>query len=309
MLQKAQTLAADQVFLDLEDSVAPDVKTDARATVVEALRTGDWGDKVKVVRVNDVSTQWCHGDIDAVVGGAGDVLDCIMVPKVENAGQVHFVDHLLTQIERENGWEIGRIGLELQVENAPGLTNADAILAASPRAEALIFGPGDMAAALGMPSLTVGAIQPDYDGDHWHWVLMRILVAARNAGVQAIDGPYAQIRDDEGFRRVAVRSRVLGFDGKWVLHPGQVDICNEVFGPSQDAFERAEDILDAYRYATQTEKKGAVMFGDEMIDEASRKMAEVTSDKGRMAGMTARKVPDEIAYHERATWRADNATD
>ena len=166
MLGKAQGLDADQVFLDLEDSVAPDVKPEARQTVITALRDGDWGDRVKVVRVNDVSTRWCAKDIITIVEGAGDVLDCIMVPKVENAGQVHFVDHLITQLEREQGWEVGRIGLELQIENAPGLTNADEILAVSDRTETFIFGPGDMAAALGMPSLTVGAIQPDYPGDH-----------------------------------------------------------------------------------------------------------------------------------------------
>jgi citrate lyase subunit beta/citryl-CoA lyase len=310
MLAKAAGLDADQVFLDLEDSVAPDVKPAARQTVVDALREGQWGDKVRVVRVNDVSTRWCHGDIDHVVSGAGpEYLDAVMVPKVEDPTQVHFVDHLLRQIELDNGWEVGSVGLEIQIENAPGLTNADDILAASDRVETFIFGPGDMAAALNMPSLTVGAIQPDYPGDHWHWVLMRILVAARNAGVQAIDGPYAQIRDVEGFREVATRSRVLGFDGKWVLHPGQIQAANDVYGVSQEDYERAEDILDAYRHATGTEKKGAVMFGDEMIDEASRKMAEVNAQKGRAAGRKPRPVPDDVPFHERAGWRERQAGD
>ncbi|MGH3442955.1 MAG: HpcH/HpaI aldolase/citrate lyase family protein [Nitriliruptorales bacterium] len=310
MLDKAQGLNADQIFLDLEDSVAPDVKEDARETVVSALREGDWGDKVRVVRVNDVATRWCHGDIDHVVSALGpEYLDCVMIPKVEDPSQVHFVDHLLTQIERENGWEEGAIGLEVQIENAPGLTHADAILAASDRTETFIFGPGDMAAALNMPSLTVGAIQPEYPGDHWHWVNMRILVAARNAGVQAIDGPYAQIRDVDGFREVAIRSRVLGFDGKWVLHPGQIDAANEVYGVSQGAFERAEDILDAYRHATEQEKRGAVMLGDEMIDEATRKMAEVNAEKGRAQGLKPREVPEDVPFHERAEWRREHHGD
>lgn len=310
MLGKAQGLDADQVFLDLEDSVAPDVKEDARATVVSALREGDWGEKVRVVRVNDVSTRWCHGDISHVVSGTGpEHLDCIMVPKVEDAAQVHFVHHLLRQIELENGWEVGAIGLEIQIENSHGLVNAEEILGASDRIETFIFGPGDMAAALNMPSLTVGAIQPDYPGDHWHWVNMTILVHARHAGVQAIDGPYAQIRDIEGFREVAVRSRVLGFDGKWVLHPGQIAAANDVYGVSQIDYERARDILDAYEHATGTEKKGAVMLGEEMIDEASRKMAEVNAEKGRAQGLKVRKVPDEVPYHERAAWRAENHGD
>lgn len=306
MLSKAQGLNADQIFLDLEDSVAPDVKPDARATVVQALREGDWGSKVKVVRVNDVSTQWCHGDISHVVSETGpDHLDCIMVPKVEDAGQVHFVDHLLRQIELENGWEVNSIGLEIQIENSDGLVNAREILAASDRVETFIFGPGDMAAALNMPSLTVGAIQPDYPGDHWHWVNMTILVHARHRGVQAIDGPYAQIRDIDGFREVSRRSRVLGFDGKWVLHPGQIEAANDVYGVSQEDYERAADILEAYEHATQQEKKGAVMFGDEMIDEATRKMAEVNEMKGRRQGLESREVPDDVAFHERAEWRRE----
>lgn len=307
MLGKAQGLDADQVFLDLEDSVAPDVKEDARELVVTSLREGDWGDKVRVVRVNDASTRWTLGDLQAVVTGAGpEYLDCIMVPKVEDASQVHFVDHVMTQIERDQGWDEGSIGLEIQIENSHGLVNAEEILWASSRIETFIFGPGDMAAALNMPSLTVGAIQPDYPGDHWHWVNMTILAHARQRGVQAIDGPYAQIRDVDGFREVARRSRVLGFDGKWVLHPGQIEAANDVYGISQEQYERAEDILDAYEHATEREQKGAVMFGDEMIDEASRKMAEVNARKGRRQGLEPRGTPDDVPYHERADWRDEN---
>ncbi len=306
MMDKAQGLPADQIFLDLEDSVAPKAKAEARDNVVSALRDGDWGNKTRVVRVNDATTEWTYRDVITVVEGAGEHLDCIMIPKVQYAGQVDFVDNLITQIEMVKGFEVGGIGLEIQIENAQGLTNADAILAASERAEAFIFGPGDMAAALNMPSLTVGDIQPDYPGDHWHWVDMRILVAARNAGVQAIDGPYAKIKDVEGFTEVARRSRVLGFDGKWVLHPGQVDAANEVYGVSQTDFERAVDILAAYDEATDQQLSGAVMFGDEMIDEASRKMAEVNATKGEAQGRTVRETPAEVAYHERAGWREEN---
>ena len=287
MLAKAPSLPADEVFLDLEDSVAPNVKEEARGNVIHALRTNDWGDKTVVVRMNAVDTRWAYRDVIEVVEAAGEHIDCIMIPKVQSPGEVEFVDHLLRMIEETKGFE-HRIGLEAQIENGPGLTLIDDIAFASDRLETLIFGPGDMAAALGMPSLTVGEAIPDYPGDHWHWVLMRILVAARAAGLQAIDGPYAKIRDHEGYRQIAMRSKILGYDGKWVLHPDQVNIANEIFSPSQEEFERAEDILSAYEQATDVESSGAVMFGDEMIDEASRKMAEVTSMRGRAAGMKAR---------------------
>ena len=306
MMAKGVTLAADQVFLDLEDSVAPKAKPGARDDVVSALRDQDWGDKTRVVRVNDCTTPWTLRDLEVVITGAGSHIDAIMLPKVQFAGQVHFVDHVIAQLEAEQGLPAGSIGLELQIENAQGLINAKEILAASARAEAFIFGPGDMAAALGMPSLTVGDIQPDYPGDHWHGVLFTILIHARNAGVQAIDGPYARIKDVDGFREVATRSRTLGFDGKWVLHPDQVDAGNEVFSVPLEAFERAVDILDAYMAATDVAEgaRGAVMFGDEMIDEASRKMAETNVARGRAQRLEPRPVPDTVPFHERAAARA-----
>jgi citrate lyase subunit beta/citryl-CoA lyase len=287
MLGKAPSLPADEVFCDLEDSVAPKEKEAARGNVIEALQTGNWGDKTVVVRINAIDTRWAYRDVVDVVEGAGEYLDCIMIPKVQAPGDVEFVDNLLRMIEDSIGYE-HTIGIEAQIENGPGLTLIDDIAHASDRLETLIFGPGDMAAALGMPSMTVGETIDEYPGDHWHWVLMRILVAARTAGLQAIDGPYAKVRDLDGYRTVARRAKILGFDGKWVLHPGQIDIANEVFAPSQQEFERAEDILEAYRKATDVDLAGAVMYGDEMIDEATRKMAEVTSTRGRAAGMSAR---------------------
>lgn len=287
MLGKAPTLPADEVFLDLEDSVAPSAKSGARDTVIDALRSTDWGEKTVVVRINAIDTRWAYRDVVDIVEAAGEFLDCIMIPKVQAPDEVLFVDHLLRMIEETQEFE-HTIGIEAQIENGAGLTLIDDIAHASDRLETLIFGPGDMAAALSMPSLTVGEQVPEYPGDHWHWVLMRILVAARTAGLQAIDGPYAKIKDLDGYRQVATNARILGFDGKWVLHPGQVDVANEVFAPSQPEFERAEDILEAYAKATDVDQAGAVMLGDEMIDEASRKMAEVTALRGRAAGMTAR---------------------
>jgi len=287
-LEKAQGLDSDQVFLDIEDSVAPLAKPDARKNIVEVLNTGDWGKRVRTVRVNDWTTQWTYKDVIEVVEGAGANLDCIMLPKVQTAEQVVALDVLLTQIETTMGYEVGRIGIEAQIENALGLINVDAIATASPRVETIIFGPADYMASINMKSLVVGEQPPGYDvGDAYHYILMRILMAARAHDKQAIDGPYLQIKDLDGFKRVAGRSAALGFDGKWTLHPDQIAAANEVFSPLQSDYDHAENILDAYEHYTSEQggAKGAVMLGDEMIDEASRKMALVISAKGRAAGM------------------------
>jgi citrate lyase subunit beta / citryl-CoA lyase len=287
-LEKAKGLDADQVFLDIEDAVAPLAKPDARKNIVASLNEGGWGQKVRVVRVNDWTTQWTYRDVVEVVEGAGANLDCIMLPKVQTAEQVGALDTLLTQIEKTMGLEVGRIGIEAQIENAEGLINVDAIATASPRVETIIFGPADFMASINMKSLVVGEQPPGYDvGDAYHYILMRILMAARAYDKQAIDGPYLQIRDTEGFTRVASRSAALGFDGKWVLHPDQVAAANEVYSPRQEDYDHAENILDAYEWFTSEQggKKGSAMLGDEMIDEASRKMALVVAAKGRAAGM------------------------
>ncbi|MET9067643.1 HpcH/HpaI aldolase/citrate lyase family protein [Streptosporangium sandarakinum] len=285
-LEKAQGLPADEVFLDLEDSVAPLAKEEARRNVVAALREGDWSGRTRVVRVNDLGTRWTYRDVIEVVEGAGEFLDCLMLPKVEDASQVAWLDVLLTQIEKANGLPVGRIGIEAQIESARGLVNVDAIGGASPRLETLVFGPADFMASINMRTMVVGEQPAGYtEGDAYHYILMRILMAARTHGLQAIDGPYLAIRDLDGYRRVAARSAALGFDGKWVLHPTQVEAANEVFSPSQEDYDRAELILDAYEYYTTVERRGAVMLGDEMIDEASRKMALVVAAKGRAAGL------------------------
>ena len=285
MLDKARTLPADHVFLDLEDAVAPLAKADARANVVAALCEGGWDGRTVAVRVNDLTTPWTYRDVIDVVEGAGEHVDCLVLPKVRDAGQVTWLDTLLTQIEKTLGLPIGGIGLELQIETARGLTEVDAIAAASPRAETLVFGPADFMASLNMPSLAVGELSPHYPGDPLHHVLMRLLVAARSHDLQAIDGPYLQIRDVEGFTASARRSAALGYDGKWVLHPGQIAAANEVYSPSAADYDRAELILDAYEHATSV-AVGAVMLGTDMIDEASRKMAQVIAAKGRAAGLT-----------------------
>jgi citrate lyase subunit beta/citryl-CoA lyase len=288
MMDKARGLPADQVFLDLEDACAPLAKPGARKYIVDALNEGGWGDKTRVVRVNDLTTEWTYRDVIEVVEGAGANLDCVMLPKVQSAAQVQWLDVMLTQIEQTMGYELGRLGIEAQIENARGLIEVDAIAAASPRVETIIFGPADFMASINMRSLVVGEQPPGYDtGDAYHYILMRILMAARANQLQAIDGPYLQIKDTDGFRRVARQSAALGFDGKWALHPGQIEPANEIYSPSQQDYDHAENILDAYDWFTSEAggQRGAAMLGDEMIDEASRKMALVIAGQGRAIGL------------------------
>jgi citrate lyase subunit beta/citryl-CoA lyase len=289
-VEKAQGLASDEFFLDLEDAVAPQAKEEARANAVAALNDGDWGERVRVVRVNDVTTPYAYRDVIEVVENAGANLDCLMLPKVSSPDHVVWLDLLLTQVERAAGLPVGRIGVEAQIEDAPGLTRVEEIAAASPRLEALVFGPGDLMASINMRTLVVGEQPPGYtEGDAYHYILMRILLAARAHGLQAIDGPYFNVRDVAAFTRAAERSAALGFDGKWVLHPAQIEAGNEVYSPAQDDYDHAELILDAYDHATRVQGRGAAMLGEEMIDEASRKMALVIAAKGRAAGLSRTK--------------------
>lgn len=285
MLGKGPGIPADMVFLDLEDSVAPLEKEAARGKVVAAIRDQDWGDKVLCVRINDWSTRWTAYDVMAVVGNAGDRLDEVMLPKVESASQVVALDLLLSQVEQTAGLPAGHIGIEAQIETARGLINVEEICAASPRLETIIFGPADFAASTEMPVLTGGVQIPEYPGDHFHYVFAKILMAGRANGLQVIDGPFLKIRDHDAFRDYCNRTRILGYDGKWALHPDQVTILNELFSPTQEQFDRAWDILAAYHQATEGDRKGAVMFGDEMIDEASRKMAIKFVSRGERAGL------------------------
>ncbi|MGZ8807016.1 MAG: HpcH/HpaI aldolase/citrate lyase family protein [Mycobacterium sp.] len=293
MIDKAKSLPADEVFLDLEDAVAPDAKAAARAQVAAALAASGWAGQLRGVRVNDWTTPWTHADIIDVVSAAGASLDIVVLPKVTDVSHLHALDLLLSQLEVTHGLPLGGIGIEAQIENAQGLTNIDAI-AAGPRMQALVLGPADMAASLNMRTLEVGEQPEGYDvGDAHHHVLMRILIAARTRGILAIDGPFLKVRDVEGFRRIAGRSAALGYDGKWVLHPDQIAAGNEIFSPRQEAYDHAELILEAYEWHTSRAggARGAVMLGDEMIDEASRKMALVIAGKGRAAGMERKGDP------------------
>jgi citrate lyase subunit beta / citryl-CoA lyase len=284
-LAKARDLPVDEVMLDLEDSVAPGAKDAARDLAVAALRAGGWGGRLVAVRVNDATTPWAYQDVIAVVTGAPGAVDSIILPKVGSPAQVTWLDLLLGQAEQVAGVPAGRIRIEAQIEDAAGLAAADAIAAASPRLASLVFGPADFMASVGMRSLTVGGQPEGYPFDAHHYALMRILVAARAAGLQAIDGPYARISDTDGLRGAAASVAALGYDGKWVLHPAQVDVVNEAFTPSASDYERAARILEAYEQATSVDRRGAVMLDGEMIDEASRKMALRVAAMGEAASL------------------------
>jgi citrate lyase subunit beta/citryl-CoA lyase len=284
MLGKAPGLGADMVFLDLEDAVAPLEKEASRDKIVQAINDQDWGETVLCVRVNAWDTEWTYRDVITIVEGASERLDELMLPKVQSAAEVRALDMLLTQIEKVTGRQ-SRVGIEAQIETARGIINVEEICAASDRLETVILGPVDMSASMEMPSLAGGLDIPEYPGDYFHYVFVKILMAGRANGLQVIDGPYVKVRDPEGFREFSKRSQILGYDGKWALHPDQVKILNEVFGPDQAQFDRAYDILEAYEKATtEGERKGAVMFGDEMIDEASRKVAVKVVMRGERAG-------------------------
>jgi citrate lyase subunit beta / citryl-CoA lyase len=285
-LEKAPSVRADMSFLDLEDSVAPLEKVTARAKVVEAIRKQEWDERVLCVRINAWDTEWTVGDVMEVVSGAGERLDEVMLPKVQRAAEVIALDLLLTQVEKTSGLPVGHIGIEAQIETARGLINVEEICASSPRLETIIFGPADFAASIEMPVLTGGVQIPEYPGDHFNYVFSKILMAGRANGLQVIDGPFLKVRELDALRDFAMRTKILGYDGKWALTPDQVDVLNEVYSPTQEQFDLAWDILDAYQRATEDDRKGAVMFGDEMIDEASRKMAGKFVVRGERAGLT-----------------------
>ena len=256
MLDRARALPADEIVIDLEDSVPPQAKDEARAAVVAALGAGDWHAATVAVRINALDTEWCLRDIVALLETGGERLDCFVVPKVESPDDVRFLSRLMNMVSDRP------VGLELLIETATGLANVNEIALASPQVEALIVGYADLAASLGRPA-----------GDDWDWVLNSVLVAARAAGVQAIDGPYFDVRDVEGTRARAARARGFGYDGKWALHPAQLDPLNEVFAPTKQEVTHATAVLAALEDAQTSDGRGAVLLDGGMIDEAMRKQA------------------------------------
>lgn len=293
-LEKAGETAADIIVFDLEDSVAPEEKERAREAVIAAINDLDWGERTLSVRINGLDTPYMYRDVIEVVERAGDRLDLVMVPKAGTAADVYAVDVLLSQIEAAKGRK-RRLGIEILIESALGMSNIDAIARASRRAESLHFGSGDFAASIGARTTTIGGTHPEYHvltdadadqggrrerhwNDMWHAALSRLVVAARAAGLRPIDGPYSDIRDADGFHAAARRAAVLGCDGKWAIHPSQIDAINDIFSPSADEVARARRILEAMRQAA-AEGSGAVALDGRMIDVASIRQAEVVVRK------------------------------
>jgi citrate lyase subunit beta/citryl-CoA lyase len=237
------------------------------------------------VRLNGWGSRWTYGDAIDVVSGAGARLDEVMLPKAQSAAEVIALDLLLAQVEQNCGLPAGHIGIEAQIETAEGLINVEEICAASPRLESIVFGPADFAASIGMPVTTIDETIHDAPSNPFSYVFAKILMAGRANGLHVIDGPFLKVRDLEALRRAASISASYGFDGKWALTPDQAIVLNEVYSPSQELFDKSYDILDAYRVATEENLTGAVMFGDEMIDEASAKIANSFVARGVRAGM------------------------
>jgi citrate lyase subunit beta/citryl-CoA lyase len=284
MLEKARTLEADEVIIDLEDSVPADLKSRARDQVRAALSTGEWSAATVAVRINATTSHWCHRDVIELLEGAGERLAALIIPKVEGRADVEFVARLAGMVEQEVGRE-QPVALELLIETATGLTRIHESARASERVETLIVGYADLAASLGHPMGDAGSAEP---GDRWDYVLQTVLVAARDAGAQAIDGPYFDIADVDGLRARAARARSLGYDGKWALHPSQIAPLNEVFSPTPAEFEQASGVLDELERAEQVDGRGAVLLDGQMIDEAMRKQATQVVARGQAAGLAAR---------------------
>src|SRR5215471_6899213 len=300
LFEKAAKSAADVIFLDLEDAVAPDDKPQARKNVIAALNDIDWGRRTMSVRINGLDTHYMYRDVVDVLEQAGDRLDLIMIPKVGTSADVYALDMMVTQIETAKGAK-KRIGFELIIETALGMQNVHAIAAASRRNESLHFGVADYAASTRARTTNIGGANADYViltdkddagaravhwGDMWHYALARMVVAARANGLRPIDGPFGDFSDADGYTAAGNRAGVLGCEGKWAIHPSQVALANELFTPSDTEVKKAQRILEAMAQA-QKEGKGAVSLDGRLIDLASIRQAEVLVKKAEQIGGAA----------------------
>jgi citrate lyase subunit beta / citryl-CoA lyase len=290
MIAKAAASDADLAFLDLEDAVAPEEKEKARVNIIAGLNELDWGRTVRAYRVNGVHTKWCHDDVIEVVTGAGANIDVIIVPKVKAPRDVWFVEDLLTQLEHKLDLEHGRIGLELLIEETEALACVEDIAAASPRLEALILGVGDLSASQGIRAGHIGVTDGNdgpvgYPGDMWHYARNRMIVAARANGIDAIDGPYANFTNVDGYRREATWVTTLGGVGKWCIHPSQVAIANEVFAPTAEEITQATAIINAVQEA-EAKGLGSANYNGIMIDAATTRVFETVLDRARLCGLS-----------------------
>ena len=301
-LDRALDSDADIVFLDLEDAVSPDDKPAARKNIIQSLQDPRWKDRTVSLRINGLDTHYMYRDVVDVVEQAGEHLDLIMIPKVGTAADVYALDMLVTQIEDAVGLK-KRIGFELIIESALGMANIDQIAAASPRLESLHFGVADYAASTKARTTAIGGPNPAYHvltdadengerlvhwGDMWHYAIARMVVAARANGLRAIDGPFGDFSDADGYRAQANRAAVLGCEGKWAIHPSQIDLANDTFSPSKVEVDKANKILKAMKQA-QKEGRGAVALDGRLIDIASIKQAEVMVSAARQIAAVMRK--------------------
>ncbi|MDX2290050.1 MAG: CoA ester lyase [Hyphomicrobiaceae bacterium] len=282
MFPKALASAADYVFLDLEDAVAPPDKVQARANIIQCLKEMDWraAGKTVSIRINGLDTHYMYRDVVELIEEVGDKIDTILVPKAGVPGDLYMVDAMLSQIEDAKGLVKGSIGMEALIETALGMANVEAIAQYPNRMEALHFGVADYAASLKSRTVVIGGLNPDYPGDQWHASLTRMLVACRAYGLRAIDGPFGGIDDPEGYKAGARRAAALGYEGKWAIHPSQIELANDVFSPTAAEVGKAERIVAALKEA-EAQGKGAASLDGKMIDAASERMARnvlVTND-------------------------------
>ena len=272
MMEKAAQSEADYVFLDVEDAVAPDEKERARENIIQALNEIDWKGKTISVRINGIDTHYMYRDVVDIVEQAGHKLDTILIPKAGVAADVYLVDAMVTQIEMAKGLT-NPIGLEALIETALGMANVEAIATSSRRLEALHFGVADYAASCRARTVQIGGLNPDYPGDQWHAALSRMMVACRAYGLRAIDGPFGDFNDPDGYILGAKRAAALGYEGKWAIHPSQIALANQVMSPPEKEVTRAKRVLEALKEAAAA-GMGAAQLDGRMIDAASARMAE-----------------------------------
>ncbi|QFZ84004.1 CoA ester lyase [Variovorax paradoxus] len=282
MMRKASEMDLDFVFLDLEDAVAPSEKRPARAKIVQALNTLDWGRTTRCVRINDLTTEYAYEDIIEVVEGARENLDVIMLPKAMSAADVQFVDKLLTMMEKKLGLT-KRIGIDVLIEEVEAMMQVEAIAASTPRLECLIFGMGDYSASQGISIRDIGG-PSGYPGDIWNYQRHKLTIAARAHRIDAVDGPYADFKNPDAYREECRRAMILGMVGKWAIHPAQVAVAQEAFSPSEVDVARARDMIKAYDEAL-AQGLGAVQYGGKMIDIASVRVVRNLVDRADRIGM------------------------
>ena len=274
MFEKAIASNADVVFLDLEDAVSPQDKIPSRQNIIKAIKEMNWKEKGKTIsiRINSLDTHYMYRDVIEIVEEVGEKIDTILIPKAGSASDVYMVDCLLTQIEDNKKFK-KKIGIECLIETALGMSNIKEIAKSSERLEALHFGVADYAASLKARTVIIGGLNPDYPGDQWHHGLSQLVMTCRAYGLRAIDGPFGDFNDKDAYIASAKRAAAIGFDGKWAIHPSQIDLANEVFSPPEKEVNKAIRILEELEKAAK-EGKGAAQLDGRMIDAASARMAE-----------------------------------